>query len=204
MSEDSYKNSKDKELFEFYLEHGYFSEDLNNKFQKKLKENSKNQKANQNKKNINLNKNNVKNKNDYDKDNNYSEKDKEIFLNAIKNLDCSNHIKNTSNIEKKYSKFKPNLKNVIPQDTLDLHGLTRERALHSVKKFIFEAKRNKLKVILIIHGKGFRSENKISVLKDLVEYYIATEGKYYIKYSTEAPARLGGGGAKLIYLHSND
>lgn len=200
MSEDSYKNSKDKELFEFYLEHGYFPEDLNlnNKFQKKLKENSKNQKVNQNKKNINLNKNN------YDKDNNYSEKDKEIFLNAIKNLDCSNHIKNTNNIEKKYSKFKPNLKNVIPQDTLDLHGLTRERALHSVKKFIFEAKRNKLKVILIIHGKGFRSENKISVLKDLVEYYIATEGKYYIKYSTEAPARLGGGGAKLIYLHSND
>lgn len=200
MSEDSYKNSKDKELFEFYLEHGYFPEDLNlnNKFQKKLKENSKNQKANQNKKNINLNKNN------YDKDNNYSEKDKEIFLNAIKNLDCSNHIKNTNNIEKKYSKFKPNLKNVIPQDTLDLHGLTRERALHSVKKFIFDAKKNKLKVILIIHGKGFRSENKISVLKDLVEYYIATEGKYYIKYSTEAPARLGGGGAKLIYLHSND
>lgn len=206
MSEDSYKNSKDKELFEFYLEHGYFPEDLNlnNKFQKKLKENSKNQKVNQNKKNINQNKNNVKNKNDYDKDNNYSEKDKEIFLNAIKNLDCSNHIKNTNNIEKKYSKFKPNLKNVIPQDTLDLHGLTRERALHSVKKFIFESKRNKLKVILIIHGKGFRSENKISVLKDLVEYYIATEGKYYIKYSTEAPARLGGGGAKLIYLHSND
>ena len=204
MSEDSHKNSKDKELFEFYLEHGYFHEDLNNKFQKKLKENSKNQKVNQNKKNINLNKNNVKNKNDYNKDNNYSEKDKEIFLNAIKNLDCSNHIKNTNNIEKKYSKFKPNLKNVIPQDTLDLHGLTRERALHSVKKFIFEAKRNKLKVILIIHGKGFRSENKISVLKDLLEYYIATEGKYYIKYSTEAPARLGGGGAKLIYLHSND
>lgn len=199
MSEDSHKNSKDKELFEFYLEHGYFPEDLNlnNKFQKKLKENSKNQKVNQNK-------NNVKNKNDYDKDNNYSEKDKEIFLNAIKNLDCSNHIKNTNSIEKKYSKFKPNLKNVIPQDTLDLHGLTRERALHSVKKFIFEAKKNKLKVILIIHGKGFRSENKISVLKDLVEYYIATEGKYYIKYSTEAPARLGGGGAKLIYLHSND
>lgn len=200
MSEDSHKNSKDKELFEFYLEHGYFPKDLNNKFQKKLKENFKNQ----NKKNINLNKNNLKNKNDYDKDNNYSEKDKEIFLNAIKNLDCSNHIKNTNNIEKKYSKFKPNLKNVIPQDTLDLHGLTRERALHSVKKFIFEAKKNKLKVILIIHGKGFRSENKISVLKDLVEYYIATEGKYYIKYSTEAPARLGGGGAKLIYLHSND
>ncbi len=28
MSEDSYNNSKDRELFEFYLEHGYFLEDL--------------------------------------------------------------------------------------------------------------------------------------------------------------------------------
>ena len=81
-----------------------------------------------------------------------------------------------------------------------MHGLTRERALQSIKKFIFESKRNNLKIVLIIHGKGFRSENKIGVLKDLVEYYIATEGKYYIKYSTEAPARLGGSGAKLIYL----
>ena len=44
MSKDSYNNSKDKELFEFYLEHGYFPEDL--------KESLKN------KKNINHNKNN--------------------------------------------------------------------------------------------------------------------------------------------------
>ncbi len=123
-----------------------------------------------------------------------------MFLNAIKNLDCSNHIKNLTESKKNYSKFKPNIKTVKPQDSLDLHGLTRERALQSIKKFIFEAKKNNLKVVLIIHGKGFRSENKIAVLKDLVEYYIATEGKYYIRYSVEAPARLGGSGAKLIYL----
>ena len=126
-------------------------------------------------------------------------------MKAIEKLDCRNHIKNLNNVSKKaYSKFKPNIKNAKPQEILDLHGLTRERALQSIKKFIFESKKNKLRVVLIIHGKGFRSENKISVLKDLVEYYIATEGKYYIKYSTEAPARLGGSGAKLIYLHSNN
>ena len=191
MSEDSYNNSKDKELFEFYLEHGYFPEEINLK--NNSKENFKNQKINR------ANKNNLKNKNDYN-ENNYSEEDREMFLNYIKNLDCSNHIKNTYNDKKVYSKFKPNIKNAKPQDSLDLHGLTIERALQSIKKFIFEAKRNNLKIVLIIHGKGFRSENKIGVLKDLVEYYIATEGKYYIKYSTEAPARLGGSGAKLIYL----
>lgn len=196
MSEDSYNNSKDRELFEFYLEHGYFPEDLKsnskNNFKKNLKDNSKNKI----KKNINHNKNSIKR----DNDNYCSEEDREMFLNAIKNLDCSNHIKNLTESKKNYSKFKPNIKTVKPQDSLDLHGLTRERALQSIKKFIFEAKKNNLKVVLIIHGKGFRSENKIAVLKDLVEYYIATEGKYYIKYSAEAPARLGGSGAKLIYL----
>ena len=196
MSEDSYNNSKDRELFEFYLEHGYFPEDLKsnskNNFKKKLKDNSKNKI----KKNINYNNNSIKK----DNDNYCSEEDKEMFLNAIKNLDCSNHIKNLTESKKNYSKFKPNIKTVKPQDSLDLHGLTRERALQSIKKFIFEAKKNNLKVVLVIHGKGFRSENKIAVLKDLVEYYIATEGKYYIKHSVEAPARLGGSGAKLIYL----
>ena len=58
----------------------------------------------------------------------------------------------------------------------------------------------KITPILIIHGKGFRSENGIAVLKDLVEYYIATEGKPYIKYSADAPINLGGSGAKIIYL----
>ena len=193
MSEDSYNNSKDRELFEFYLEHGYFPEELNSK------NNFKNQKINRDKKNNYYNKNNLKNKND-NNENNYTEEEIEMFLNYIKNLDCSNHIKNLNESKKVYSKFKPNLKTVKPQDSLDLHGLTRERALQSIKKFIFESKKNNLKIVLIIHGKGFRSENKIAVLKDLVEYYIATEGKYYIEYSTEAPARLGGSGAKLIYL----
>ena len=192
MSEDSYNNSKDRELFEFYLEHGYFPEGSNSKnnFKKNLKDNLKN------KIKKNINKNNIKNYND----NNYNEEDREMFLNAVKNLDCSSHIKNLNESKKVYSKFKPNIKNAKPQDTLDLHGLTRERALQSIKKFIFESKKNNLKIVLIIHGKGFRSENKTPVLKDLVEYYLATEGKYYIKYSAEAPARLGGGGAKLIYL----
>ena len=196
MSEDSYNNSKDRELFEFYLEHGYFPEDLKSNSKNNLKKNLKDNSKNKIKKNINHNKNSIKR----DNDNYCSEEDKEMFLNVIKNLDCSNHIKNLTETKKNYSKFKPNIKTVKPQDSLDLHGLTRERALQSIKKFIFEAKKNNLKVVLIIHGKGFRSENKIAVLKDLVEYYIATEGKYYIKYSVEAPARLGGSGAKLIYL----
>ena len=98
------------------------------------------------------------------------------------------------------TKFKPNIKNAIPKDRLDLHGLTSERALIEIKHFIYECKKNKISPILIIHGKGFGSENRIPVLKNLVEYYLVTEGKNHIKYYSDAPINLGGSGAKIIYL----
>ena len=40
----------------------------------------------------------------------------------------------------------------------------------------------------------------IELLKNLVEYYLATEGKNHIKYFSDAPINLGGSGAKIIYL----
>ena len=178
------KNSEEENriLFEFYLKHGYFPDD-------KKKENIKKSE-------------NTKNYNDeYAKKEAYTKEDEEMFLSAIENLDCTNHSKKSIYDKKTNYKFKPNVKNAIPKDRLDLHGDTREIALHKIRKFISESKRNKLSPILIIHGKGFRSENGIAVLKDLVEYYIATEGKHYIKYSSDAPSHLGGGGAKIIYLH---
>ena len=123
-----------------------------------------------------------------------------MFLSAIENLDCTNHSKKSLYERKINTKFKPNIKNAVPKDRLDLHGLTSDRALIEVKQFIYECKKNKISPILIIHGKGFGSENRIPVLKNLVEYYLATEGKNHIKYFSDAPINLGGSGAKIIYL----
>lgn len=123
-----------------------------------------------------------------------------MFLSAIENLDCTNHSKKSIHDRKINTKFKPNIKNAVPKDRLDLHGLTSDRALIEVKHFIYECKKNKISPILIIHGKGFGSENRIPVLKNLVEYYLLTEGKNYIKYFSDAPINLGGSGAKIIYL----
>ena len=176
------ENSNDRKLFEFYLKYGYFPDDFN--FDKSNK------------------KDNVKKTNyseEYESP--YSKEDEDLFLNTIKNLDCTNHPKKYFRYEK--IKFKPNIKNVKPEDKLDLHGCTREIALSKIKNFILESRRNNLNIVLIIHGKGLRSENKVAVLKDLVEYYIATEGKNYIKYSSNAPINLGGDGAKIIFLHRN-
>lgn len=191
------KNSEeeDRKLFLFHLEHGYFPDDFTYNKKKDVEEN---------------NKDDVKIKKEkyvkYTADNslkeelNYTKEDEEMFLSAIENLNCTNHSKKSIYDRKINTKFKPNIKNAVPKDRLDLHGDTREIALHKIRKFVIESQKNKITPILIIHGKGFRSENGIAVLKDLVEYYIATEGKPYIKYSADAPINLGGSGAKIIYL----
>ncbi|AFR69717.1 Smr/MutS family protein [Brachyspira pilosicoli] len=187
----------DERLFKFFVEHGYFPRDYEeNKVLKKDIETS-------NKNTLNHSAKNEEHKETL-KDNitnNYtvSEEERLLFINAIKNLDCSNHSK--KELPKKNIKFKPKVKNAVPKERIDLHGLTADRALIEVKHFIGECKKNKISPILIIHGKGFGSENKIPVLKNTVEYYIATEGKPYIKYASDAPRELGGSGAKLIYLN---
>ena len=187
------KNSEeeDRKLFEFYLEHGYFPNDFKSSKKDIKKENI--QKIDN--KEIEVKKESANN------DFVISEEDRNMFLSAIENLDCTNHFKKSIQDRKINIKFKPNIKNVIPKDRLDLHGLTSDRALIEVKHFIYECKKNRVSPILIIHGKGFGSENRIPVLKNLVEYYLATEGKHYIKYADDAPIHLGGSGAKIIFLN---
>ena len=189
------KNSEEEErrLFEFYLEHGYVPDEFNKKKEDIKKEFNKDKIHKEN----NINKEiQINSKEELA----YTKEDEEMFLSAIENLDCTNHSKKSIHDRKVNTKFKPNIKNAIPKDRLDLHGLTSERALIEIKHFIYECKKNKISPILIIHGKGFGSENRIPVLKNLVEYYLVTEGKNHIKYYSDAPINLGGSGAKIIYL----
>ncbi|WPC25528.1 Smr/MutS family protein [Brachyspira hyodysenteriae] len=189
------KNSEEEErrLFEFYLEHGYLPDEFNNKKENIKKEFKKDKIQKENN-------SNKENKTDSKEELAYTKEDEEMFLRAIENLDCTNHSKKSIYDRRVNTKFKPNIKNAVPKERLDLHGLTSERALIEIKHFIYECKKNKISPILIIHGKGFGSENRIPVLKNLVEYYLATEGKNYIKFSSDAPINLGGSGAKIIYL----
>ncbi|KLI30999.1 Smr/MutS family protein [Brachyspira hyodysenteriae] len=190
------KNSEEEErrLFEFYLEHGYLPDEFNNKKENIKKEFKKDKIQKENN-------SNKENKTDSKEELAYTKEDEEMFLSAIENLDCTNHSKKSIYDRRVNTKFKPNIKNAVPKERLDLHGLTSERALIEIKHFIYECKKNKISPILIIHGKGFGSENRIPVLKNLVEYYLATEGKNHIKFSSDAPINLGGSGAKIIYLH---
>ena len=191
----------DEKLFKFFVEYGYLPPDYkNSKTLNKENRTLNNKKENTSNHSIKIRDKEYKeNLQDNNREYIITEEEKLLFINAVKNLDCSNHSK--KELPKKNIKFKPNIKNANPKEKIDLHGLTADRALIEVKHFIGECKKNKISPILIIHGKGFGSENKIPVLKNIVEYYIATEGKPYIKYADDAPRELGGSGAKIIYLN---
>lgn len=168
-------SDNDKELFEYFLEHNKFPDDNDNK---KIKPTKKN--ISKNKKQLSI------------------EEQREEFLKAISNLDCSNHPKRKIYTSNKVYKNRKGV--IVPEDKLDLHGKTSTQALCEVKTFVENSVNRKLSIILIIHGKGYRSENNYSVLKDIVEYYFETEGSQYIKSYTDAPKELGGEGAKIVFL----
>ena len=55
-----------------------------------------------------------------------------------------------------------------PQDRLDLHGCTSSEAEIKTENFLTRARRNHLKTVMVITGKGLHSPEG-SVLKDIIE-----------------------------------
>jgi len=59
------------------------------------------------------------------------------------------------------------LKSMKPEASLDLHGLTGEEALASLRGFLAESRKKGHRKVLVIHGKGLHSQGK-AVLPVLV------------------------------------
>lgn len=59
-----------------------------------------------------------------------------------------------------------------PQEVLDLHGLRVAEARIELTRFLAFAKHHRLRVIHIIHGKGFGSETRQPVLKQKVNQWL--------------------------------
>ncbi|MBY0378003.1 MAG: Smr/MutS family protein [Gammaproteobacteria bacterium] len=51
---------------------------------------------------------------------------------------------------------------------LDLHGLKEDEAMTKLKDFIYESHQKKIKVVLIVHGKGNRNTLNAPILKNAV------------------------------------
>ncbi len=93
------------------------------------------------------------------------------------------------------------LRTMLPEATLDLHGLTEKEAKDALVKFLKEAKEEKLRKICVIHGKGLHSQDGIGVLKSVVELTLKESG--VVSESFAPKAQYGGSGALWIILKEN-
>lgn len=87
------------------------------------------------------------------------------------------------------------------EEELDLHGYTVNEAKTAIQDFLYECKRQHIRYIRIIHGKGYRSDQKIPVLKTHVAYWLPQLSD--VLAFSSAQARDGGTGAIYVILKSS-
>lgn len=131
---------------------------------------------------------------------NYEEQKNE-FLSAIKNEYLSYKNKTPDTKKNKVKTFKkPDISKATPKQTIDLHGMTRDKAYIYIKDSIEDAIMHGESPLLVIHGKGLHNEHGRSLVKDSLDEYIVSDNKTLIEYYHKAPKHLGGSGATLLYL----
>jgi DNA-nicking Smr family endonuclease len=84
--------------------------------------------------------------------------------------------------------------------TLDLHGLTVEQSRQHLVQFMQECRQFGYRHVIIIHGKGFRSEEK-PVIKPMVNRWLREAEDVLAFYS--AQPRHGGTGAVYVLLRKS-
>ena len=86
-------------------------------------------------------------------------------------------------------------------DRLDLHGLHSDAARRTLQEFLHHAVENKLRCVLVIHGKGLNSASGEAVLKIRTRHWLI-QYPGVLAYCDAAP-KDGGSGAVLVLLRIN-
>lgn len=81
---------------------------------------------------------------------------------------------------------------------LDLHGLTSQQAKHELIKFLHFCEQDGCRCVRIIHGKGYRSENNLPVLKNDINLWLRQHNEVQAFCSTAQ--KHGGTGAVFVLL----
>lgn len=89
---------------------------------------------------------------------------------------------------------------IRPEDSLDLHGCRQHEALQMLDAFLAEALGRGLRMVVIVHGRGLRSERE-AVLKPLVQRWLGSQSG--VLAWCPAQARDGAAGASYVYLQGN-
>jgi DNA-nicking Smr family endonuclease len=89
---------------------------------------------------------------------------------------------------------------IRPESSIDLHGYRQTEAVEALELFIAEALQRRLRMVLVIHGQGYRSQSD-AILKPLVQRWLATQSQ--VLAWCPAQARDGAAGASYVYLRTN-
>jgi DNA-nicking Smr family endonuclease len=87
---------------------------------------------------------------------------------------------------------------MLPEVTLDLHGMTVSEAEAEAKKFLAAAKEHKIRKLAFIVGTGLHNEIGYSLIREEVERILRLGGNVSEFYSP--PARYGGSGVIWVIL----
>ncbi|MCP4755867.1 MAG: Smr/MutS family protein [Proteobacteria bacterium] len=106
---------------------------------------------------------------------------------------------------KKLAPQKPSKKRKIsrefkPDNSIDLHGETRESAVLKIQHFLQSSKLQKFQTVLIITGKGMNSGEEGGILRQTVWNWLRSYQKVESISFQWAPYFLGGDGAILVFL----
>jgi DNA-nicking Smr family endonuclease len=88
---------------------------------------------------------------------------------------------------------------LVPEATLDLHGLDRHQAREKVKFFLENALWQGKRTVLVVTGRGLGSGGE-PVLRDEIERFLAGPGVAWVSEWGRAPARFGGDGALVVFV----
>ena len=86
---------------------------------------------------------------------------------------------------------------IRPEASLDLHGYRQGEALDALEAFISDAHGAGMRMLIIIHGQGYRSHQE-AVLKPLVQRWLSRRAE--VLAWCPAQPRDGAGGASYVYL----
>ena len=92
---------------------------------------------------------------------------------------------------------------LVPEATLDLHGLTREEAREKVRYFLEDALYQGRRTVLIVTGRGLGSGGE-PVLRGEIERYLSSSVRGWVSEWGRAPRRYGGEGALVVFLKSTE
>ena len=90
------------------------------------------------------------------------------------------------------------LRKMRPEETVDLHGMTREEAWQKLDCFVASCKTRGLRKILIIHGKGNHSNGSDPVLGEMVRSFIECDKR--LGSSGHPDRNHGGNGATWVIV----